>query len=316
VSADENGKADEPRDVGAPGIRARVRRVVARADDVRLGLESRHGDRRSVATVRDVFLLDRAIAGGELAGALAYRLFLWFLPFVLVLVAGLGVYADASDRTPREVADRLGLAGLVVHSVAVAATSNARWYALLIGVPILLYLTRSLLRTVVAVHRLAWGLEPRRGHLTSVNVMLFLLAVVASLAVAAFVSASVEASAWFWLAVAPLAVLVRAAIWLGLSRRLPGRNRRMSTLLPGAIVVGVGFLAVNVFTQLLIVWLGNTREDTYGALGLAATILFSLWLTSRVIVVSAVADATLWSRRSASESSAQVGGGSSDSGGG
>ena len=130
----------------------------------------------------------------ELAAALAYRLFLWFLPFVLVLVAGLGVYADASDQTPREVADRLGLAGLVVHSVAAAATSSARWYALLIGVPILLYLTRSLLRTVVAVHRLAWGLEPRRGHLTSANVLLFLLAVVASLAVAAFVSASVGAS--------------------------------------------------------------------------------------------------------------------------
>ena len=74
-------------------------------------------------------------------------------------------------------------------------------------------------------------------------------------------------------------------------------------LIPGAVVVGVGFLAVNVFTQLLIVWLGNTREDTYGALGLAATILFSLWLTSRVIVVSAVVNAALWSRRAAGDTS-------------
>jgi len=285
-------------------LRSRAEELRARADETRNVLEGRYGERRPVAIARDVLLLDKAVAGSELAGALAYRLFLWFLPFVLVLVAGLGAYADASDQTPREVADRLGLAGLVVHSVAAAATSSARWYALLIGVPILLYLTRSLLRSVVAVHRLAWGLEPRRGHLTFANVLLFLLAVVASLAVAAFVSASVEASAWFWLAVAPLAVLVRAAIWLGLSRRLPGRDHRMSTLLPGAVVVGVGFLAVNVFTQILVVWLGNTREDTYGALGLAATTLFSLWLTSRVIVVSAVTDAALWSRRRASESSA------------
>ena len=83
---------------------------------------------------------------------------------MLVLVAGLGVYSDASDQSPQKVADGLGLAGLVVHSVAAAATSSARWYALLIGLPILLYLTRSLLRSVVAVHRLAWGWS--RGEAT------------------------------------------------------------------------------------------------------------------------------------------------------
>jgi hypothetical protein len=275
----------------------RVEVLRERAEETRLLLESRYGERRPVAIVRDVVLLDRAVAGSELAGALAYRLFLWFLPVVLVLVAGLGVYADVSDQTPREVAKRLGLAGLVVHSVAVAATSPARWYALLIGIPILLYGTRSLLRSVVAVHRLAWGLEPRRGHLTSTNVLLFLAAGVASLAVAAVVSGSVDASAWFWFAVAPLAVVTRTGIWLAFSLKLPGRDRRVATLLPGAAVVGVGFLGVNVFTQLMIVWLGSTREDTYGTLGLAATILFSLWLTSRVIVVSAVVDAALWSRR-------------------
>lgn len=302
MRADESEHADEPPEAGAPGVRARVRGLRTRADETRVVLERRYGDRRPVAIVRDVFLLDRALAGGELAGALAYRLFLWFLPFVLVLVSGLGVYADASDLTPREVADRLGLAGLVVQSVALAATSSARWYALLVGLPILLYLTRSLLRSVVAVHRLAWGLEPRRGHLTPANVLLFLLAVVASLAVAGFVSAWVEVSAWFWFAVAPLAVLARAAIWIGVSLKLPGRDRRLPALLPGALVLGVGFLAVNVFTQLLVVGLGNTREDTYGALGLAATILFSLWLTSRVIVVSAVVNAVLWSRRGNSSS--------------
>ena len=215
---------------------------------------------------------------------------------MLVLVAGLGVYSDSSDQTPREVADRLGLAGLVVQSVAAAATSSARWYALLIGIPILLYLTRGLLRSVVAVHRLAWGLGPRRGHLTSANVLVFLAAIVASLAVAAAASGSIQASVWFWFAVVPIAVLVRAAVWLGISRRLPARDRRLATHLPGALVVGIGFLGANVFTQLAVVWIGDTREDTYGALGVAATILFSLWLTSRVIVLSAVVNAALWTR--------------------
>jgi hypothetical protein len=291
----DGGPDEQP---GAPGVRARFRELQARAERAREQLEHRYGDRRSVSVVRDVVLLDRAVAGSELAGALAYRLFLWFLPFVLVLVAGLGIYADASHESPKGLAGRIGLAGLVVHSVSTAAASNARWYALLIGIPILLYVTRTLLRTVVAVYRLAWGLEPRRGQLTPANILLFLAAVVASFALAGVVSASIDASAWFWLAVAPLSVLVRGAVWIGVSHLLPARDTRFTTLLPGALVVGVGFLGVNAFTLILVVWIGNTREDTYGALGLAATVLFSLWLTSRVIVVSAVADAALWFRGS------------------
>ncbi|HEY7179206.1 MAG TPA: YhjD/YihY/BrkB family envelope integrity protein [Gaiella sp.] len=292
----EPGSPDPRRDRLA-SVRSRADDLRARAEQTRLELEGRYGDRRPVAVARDVLLLDRAIAGGELAGALAYRLFLWFLPFVLVLVAGLGAYADASSETPEQVARRLGLAGLVVHSVAAAATSNARWYAILIGIPLLLYFTRSLLRSVVAVHRLAWGIEHERGLLTAGNVLLFLVAIVVSLAVAAVVTASVQESVWLWLVVAPVAVLVRCIVWLGCAWRLPALDRSVRTLLPGALVVGVGFLVVNVFTQIAIVWLGDTREDTYGALGLAATILFSLWLTSRVIVLGAVTNAALWSRR-------------------
>ena len=277
-------------------MRARFRELQARAERVRVELEGRYGDRRAVSVTRDVMLLDRAIAGGELAGALAYRIFLWTLPFVLVLVAGLGVYSDASDQSPKAIAGRIGAAGLVVHSVSAAASSSARWYALLIGIPILLYATRSLLRTVVAVHRLAWGLEPRKGQLTPANVLLFLAAIVVSFVVAGGVTAATHSSGWSWLAAALPSVLVRGGVWLAISSRLPARDTKFMTLLPGALVVGVGFLGVNLFTQIVVVWIGNTREDTYGSLGLAATVLFSLWLTSRVIVVSAATNAALWFR--------------------
>jgi uncharacterized BrkB/YihY/UPF0761 family membrane protein len=290
--------ADVPGNAGRTSrLRARVEALRARALEAGRSLERRYGDRPSVAIARDVALLDRAVAGTELAGALAYRLFLWFLPFVLVLVAGLGIYADASDQTAREAADQVGLAGLVLQSVSEAASSSARWYALLIGVPTLLYLTRSLLRTLVAVHRLAWQLEPERGQLTPRNVLVFLAALVASITAAALLTAPTRSSPLSWPVAVPLVVVLRSGVWLVLSRRLPARDRRLTTLLPGAVVVGVGLLAANVFTQLVVVWLGNTREDTYGALGLAATILFSLWLTSRVLVASAVLNAALWARR-------------------
>lgn len=92
-----------------------------------------------------------------MAGALAYRLFIWLLPLALVSVAGLGFAADAGSTTPEDTADSIGLAGLVSSSVASAAGSPARWYALLIGIPVLVYTTRSLLRKLIVTHRLVWA---------------------------------------------------------------------------------------------------------------------------------------------------------------
>jgi uncharacterized BrkB/YihY/UPF0761 family membrane protein len=294
---DGSTERDDPSRARGAALRARAAAVRARGDEVRARLEQRYGETTPFGVVRDVVSLDRAVAGGELAGALAYRLFLWFLPFVLLLVAGLGVYSDTVDESPEQVAGRLGLAGLVADSVARAARSDARWYALAVGVPVLLYVTRTLLRTVVAVHRLAWGLEPRRGLLTAANVLLFLAALLAFVFTGAAVSAATSWTPWSWLVAVPAAVLARGALWLGVSTRLPRPACPWTALLPGAAVVGVGFLLANAFSALVIGRIAAAREDTYGALGVAAAVLFSLWLTSRVVVVAAVANAALWARR-------------------
>ncbi len=63
------------------------------------------------AAARDV-----EVGGGIIAGALAYRFFIWLLPFALVLVAGLGITADAAGDSPVEAAKTLGMAGLVTQS--------------------------------------------------------------------------------------------------------------------------------------------------------------------------------------------------------
>ena len=54
---------------------------------------------------------DGDIGGGIIAGALAYRLFIWLLPLALVAVAGLGIAADAADETPRRLPTRPVSAG-------------------------------------------------------------------------------------------------------------------------------------------------------------------------------------------------------------
>ena len=42
----------------------------------------------------------------------------------------------------------------------------------------------------------------------------------------------------------------------------------------------------------------ESRQGTYGSLGVAATLLFGLYLISRLLIASAVLNAILWQRRS------------------
>src|SRR6185503_11222256 len=117
--------------------RARAAAVQARATALSERAQAERANHRSLDTMFELVDRDTEVAGGIIAGALAYRFFIWALPFALVLVAGLGIASDAASRSPTDAAKSFGLAGLVSNSVASAAEGQARWYALLVGVPVL-----------------------------------------------------------------------------------------------------------------------------------------------------------------------------------
>jgi uncharacterized BrkB/YihY/UPF0761 family membrane protein len=91
--------------VGSDG---RVGRFVsatrARVDSAWAEVEAKRPHVKSVDATFDVFERDRERAGWLLAGALAHRLFLWLLPFTLVLVAGPGFLASADRESPSHLA--------------------------------------------------------------------------------------------------------------------------------------------------------------------------------------------------------------------
>ena len=72
-------------------INAYERRLVERTDAER----ERHSSVDVTLTAVD---RDSDVGGGIMAGALAYRMFVWLLPFALVLIGVLGVTADATRR--------------------------------------------------------------------------------------------------------------------------------------------------------------------------------------------------------------------------
>jgi uncharacterized BrkB/YihY/UPF0761 family membrane protein len=91
-------------------------------------------------------------------------------------------------------------------------------------------------------------------------------------------------------------VLVGGA-WVVVSMQLPHRDVRWTALLPGCVLFGVGLFFVNVFNVYITSRLVNGHADTYGALGIATALLFSLVLVGRVMIMSAELNALLDERR-------------------
>jgi len=99
----------------------------------------------------DVIERDSEIGGGILAGALAYRLFLFFLPLAFFLVSGLGLVADALGITPRGLGKDLGFVGLVTKEVSDTAKGGSGVWVALTSVVVLAYATSALvIETLVA----------------------------------------------------------------------------------------------------------------------------------------------------------------------
>ena len=240
---------------------------------------------------------DSNVAGGLMAGALAYRLFIWLLPFALTLVGVLGITADARGESPRDTAAEAGLTGLVTSSVADAAKGSGRWYAVAIGLPVLVWTTRSLLRTLIAVHRLVWADRRERvGKATWAGAGRLLLA----LLVLYFLGPVID-RVWPIEGDVVVFVLVEAAlyslVWLLVTLRLPHGGTDWRALLPGAVLFALGGMVLATLIYYVIGPYASSREDTYGALGLATALLLGLFLIARLVVASAVLNATLWARR-------------------
>jgi uncharacterized BrkB/YihY/UPF0761 family membrane protein len=236
---------------------------------------------------------DASIGGGLLAGALAYRLFVLLLPTALLFVSGLGLYADAADKSTSEAAREAGLHGLIASQVASASASNAGWLVFLLIVPAVLYATVTLYRALAIVHGIVWQGSGRGARATPRGIaMLFgaLLLVIAAAQIVGWIRRHDQLGGL----TALLVYLVLAGgAWLLVSLHLPHRDVAWHALLPGAALVGVGLLFVNVFNVYVTTRLVEGRADTYGALGIATALLLSLVIVGRLMVLSAELNALL-----------------------
>lgn len=289
-------------DPGPPTRKAAIEaRVVSTQARAKRLAERAQQEREHHASVDVAFeMADRdADAGGEIiAGALAYRIFIWLLPLALVAVAGLGFAASVSSESTQETARSLGITGLVSNSVATAAQGHARWYALLVGVPLLLYVTRSLLRALIVTHRLLWGDARSAAPRPTVLATLRLLALLLGFGIVSLAASTIrEWAPGPGILATLLLTLPYAGLWLLVSLQLPHRGSDWKALVPGALLCGLGIELLHVFTAYVLEPYAVAKEGTYGAMGAAAALLLGLFLLSRLVVAGALLNATLWERR-------------------
>src|SRR3954467_10454446 len=80
-----------------------------RAERVARGIEASRDEVGAIDVALSTAERDRTGNGGILAGALAFRAFLWLLPAVLTVVLVLGTASTATSTDPKDVAKDAGL---------------------------------------------------------------------------------------------------------------------------------------------------------------------------------------------------------------
>jgi membrane protein len=280
-----------------PTIGGKLARWLEHARVLRQRVEASRGKHASVDLGFDLVERDSAIGGGILAGALAYRIFVFLLPTALLLVSGIGLYADAVDKSPSQVARDAGLHGLIAAEVSAAASGDARWIVFLLMLPAVLYTIVLLYRAIAKVHAIVWHASARGARVSRKGVVLLAGALVLQLAALEFVGWTRRHDQLGGVAALLVYVVVVGGAWLVVSTALPHRGVPWTGLAPGALLFGVGMVFVNGFNVYVTTRLVEDRADTYGALGVATALLFSLVIVGRLMVESAVLNASLHDRR-------------------
>lgn len=274
---------------------ARRRSAVARRDaESPIRQES---ERRSwVRIALDAYDRDRRHAGALLAGGLAFRFFLWSLPFSLVLVTLFGFLANDLDESPSELALDSGMPAAIAGMVAAAVgdSSRGRIFLLLFGLVTLAWASRSAVRAFWIVQSVAWDLRramPLRA--SAAGAAAFTGIVVTAIALHVMVGPLYQRGPLTDTLVTIGLICAMSAIAVWSFSQLPNAAASPAHLLPGSVAFGIGVETLRLATAIYFAGKLERVDDLYGALGLATVIFLWLFFLGRLVVVAAMLNASV-----------------------
>jgi uncharacterized BrkB/YihY/UPF0761 family membrane protein len=302
-----------PDTVGAPGapspsgrvkranqwVRSEQTRVNSTIESTRERLESARPRSKWVDVGFRAWEHDTGAGGAVVAGAVAFRVFLFLVPYVFVFVVGVGYAADATNENAADAAREAGIGGLVAKAVGGAADLSGfdRVTALVVGLFALFLSAKALLKVLRLSYGMVWNIRPSKLKKTTKPSLVLILCTTVLLATAALVGEMRHGPLPLAVVGFSITTAVPFALWLFASSWLPRRVRTWQELIPGALVVALGCQVLHLVTVLWIAHVLESKTDTYGAIGAALAILLWAYILGRIIIAAAVLDAALWLRR-------------------
>jgi uncharacterized BrkB/YihY/UPF0761 family membrane protein len=249
--------------------------------------------------VREVVETERDLGGGLIAGGVAFRIFLWLVPLGLVIAALLSFWVEHDEDGLEEASREFGIGAAAAEAAAEALNSSDRnaGVILVVGLVTLGWFSLGAVRALVLAHALAWQLKPPRIRrplrVIAIFNGLFVAYTATSLGVA-WLREQLGAVSILGLSLtlAMTTAVAMSAMWM-----LPRRATTIRDLLPGALLVAVGAQLIQIAVLFYFAPRLGRSEETYGALGTAATLLVWLYVISRLITGAAFLNSTLWFRR-------------------
>src|SRR5215472_11853783 len=250
----------------------------------------------AVDVVLGTFRRDRRAAGAVMSSALAFRLFLFFLPLLLLTI---GVAGFASDVVDARAANRAaGLSGGLAKQVSTAfhQPGLTRWVAVLLGLWGVLVAGRSLSRVLHAASAAAWGLPAgNRARLRAVGAVAGL---VCTMGVIAILVGRIRESFGIGPASASYlpALLIYTIAWLGVLMFLPRATEDPGALLPGCLLVALTLTVMHAVSELYLPDRLDHASQLYGTFGITVLTLGWFFILGRAIIIAMELNAAIYDR--------------------
>jgi uncharacterized BrkB/YihY/UPF0761 family membrane protein len=232
--------------------------------------------------------------GVVLVGYLAYRLFIWFVPLMLVLVAGIG-FSSAANLDMVRYATEYGFSDEAARD-GVSQAQRGRVAALVAGLLALAWATWGLIRGIHYAFAQVWAIKitPRRRVLREV-----VLVMVAALLVAALFAAVAglqrQGPIFALLGTAGTIALAGVSLW-AVCWLMPRRTDNWLDLFPGAALGALGVAALQAVIAIYLPARITNASELYGGIGVALGLLFYMFLISYLLVGTAFFN-SVWADR-------------------
>jgi uncharacterized BrkB/YihY/UPF0761 family membrane protein len=292
-------QSNEQPDRSQRNLHALVARGQGRLDGARELLSrllARHQHRPLIDIALRIYRRDRESAGTVLGSAVAFRLFLFFVPFLLFFVGLLGFAATWIEA--EKVSEQAGVTGSLAGQIdaALSQPGSSRWVATILGLVGMAWAGRSLGKVLVSAGCLAWGLPVRTQ--TSIRIVGGVVGIVTGIGLVAVIVNRIRAD--LGLAAAGFSFVAVIAIyglaWVVLSMLLPRSTTDPGALLPGAGLFGLTLATMHAISQLYLPDQFARASALYGAIGVTIVTLGWFFFLGRAMVLAMVVNAVVQER--------------------